>query len=167
MSRQATGFNSRFVKTQNKLFSSHSRRFACSSKIPHSSELIATPGRICNCSRVSRRERVHCCLEIQEHVHTGAHYLYPGPEFSSTILESNNIVSCILLQKPASVEVAANRVFVVLWTPVRAGPPSQTEVARASPGFLRVFRQYFPGAEHPSTCGRIGNTSYTLYCVIS
>ena len=166
MSRKATGFIHGSSKHKTNFFIAF-QEVRVFFKIPHPNELIATPGRICNCSRVSRRERVHRCLEIPEHVHTEAHYLYPGPEFSSTILESNNIVACILLQRTESVEVAANHIFVVLWTPVRAGPPSQTEVARASPGFLRVFRQYFPGAEHHSTCGRIGNTSYTLYCVIS
>ena len=155
------------AKHENKPFLVISQEVVCSSKIPHLSELIATPGRICNCSRVSRRNRVHRCLEIPEHVHTEAHFLYPGPAFSSTILESNNIVAYILLQRTASAEVAANRIFVILWNPLRAGAPSQTEVARASPGFLRVFRQYFPGSEHRSTCGRIGDTSYTLYCVVS
>ena len=167
MIRQATGFNSQFVEAHktNRFHHTPGGRVFC--KIPHLDELTAPPGRICNCIRVSRRYRVHRCLEIPEHVHTEAHYLYPGPEFSSTVLESNNIIACILLQRTASEEVAANRSFVVLWTPARTGPPSRREVARASPGFLRVFRQYFPGPEHRSTCGRIGHTSYALYCVIS
>lgn len=117
----------------------------------------------CKCIRVSRRDLLHFCMEIPANLPVLARTAYPGAPFQASILESNGIVTQILLERPPAPGVVAHRLFAVYWTPARSATLSRAEITRATPSFYRLFQQRYPVYEDRPVIGTHIGATFTIF----